>query len=187
MTYPRLDEIRTRLEQAIADDRSTHFELLVDCAAEIDRLREQCDEYKVLAAVGTWHADCRPNRQKAAQELLKSQAVIDKLADRISELELLITMQGSLPPRPSVGEAAALDASPLQIAAQDVVQAVRCSADHTTWFESLGHLMRVIEAGSVPPAASLHPNEVLRDGSDTPASDGVATAPTDTKGSHTDE
>ncbi len=47
-------------------------------------LKASRDEYRALAKVGPWCNDCRPNRHKAAQELLKSQAVIDKLADTIS-------------------------------------------------------------------------------------------------------
>jgi predicted transcriptional regulator len=45
------------------------------------------DEARTLAQIGTWHNECRPNREMAARELAKSQEVIDKLADRISELE----------------------------------------------------------------------------------------------------
>lgn len=52
------------------------------CAA----LAAERDEYKALAKVGPWHNDCRPNRHMAARELLKSQAVNDKLADTITSL-----------------------------------------------------------------------------------------------------
>lgn len=44
------------------------------------------DQYQTLAAIGTWHRECRPNREMAARELQKSQAIIDKLADTITEL-----------------------------------------------------------------------------------------------------
>jgi hypothetical protein len=53
-------------------------------------LRTERDEYRTLAAIGTWHAECRPNRHMAARELQKSQAVIDKLADTISALRTAI-------------------------------------------------------------------------------------------------
>jgi chromosome segregation ATPase len=49
---------------------------------------QQRDQYRTLAAIGVWHADCRPNRAMAARELAKSQAVIDKLADTISSLRV---------------------------------------------------------------------------------------------------
>ncbi len=56
-------------------------------ASPAETIRQERDIYKALAAVGTWHDDCRPNREMAARELAKSQAIIDKLADRITELE----------------------------------------------------------------------------------------------------
>lgn len=58
-------------------------------AAPVDALTAMTlerDTYRTLAAIGTWHNDCRPNRHMAARELEKSQAVIDKLADTISAL-----------------------------------------------------------------------------------------------------
>lgn len=51
--------------------------------ARAEQAEAKRDEYKALAAVGPWHNDCRPNRHKAAEELQKSQAIINKLADRI--------------------------------------------------------------------------------------------------------
>lgn len=72
-------------------DATRLHEVEAALASALTEATEQRDEYKALAAVGTWHADCRPNRHKAAQELLKSQAVIDKLADRVSELEAKLT------------------------------------------------------------------------------------------------
>ncbi len=47
-------------------------------------------ELRVLAKIGTWHDDCRPNREMAARELAKSQAIIDKLADEITSLQAQI-------------------------------------------------------------------------------------------------
>lgn len=54
--------------------------------AELDEMRRQRDEFKALASVGVWHKDCRPNRHKAADEILKSQQRIDALADQLIEL-----------------------------------------------------------------------------------------------------
>lgn len=58
------------------------------CAAAdlLEAQAQRADEYKALANVGTWHNDCRLNRQQAARELLKSQAIIDKMADAVSAL-----------------------------------------------------------------------------------------------------
>lgn len=50
-----------------------------------ERTRE-LKEWKTLAGVGTWHADCRPNRLMAAETIAKQQATIDKLADTITSL-----------------------------------------------------------------------------------------------------
>lgn len=52
--------------------------------AAISSLQAENTELKTLAKVGAWHDGCRPNREMAARELLKSQAVIDRLADRIA-------------------------------------------------------------------------------------------------------
>jgi hypothetical protein len=53
--------------------------------AELAEARKERDTYRTLAGIGAWHKECRPNREMAARELQKSQAVIDKLADTISE------------------------------------------------------------------------------------------------------
>lgn len=55
--------------------------------AEVERQRIEIRELRTLAKIGTWHNDCRMNRKQAAQELEKSQAVINKLADTVSQLE----------------------------------------------------------------------------------------------------
>lgn len=55
---------------------------------EIARLKQEIRELRTLANIGTWHEDCRPNRHQAAREIEKSQEIINKLADRITELEL---------------------------------------------------------------------------------------------------
>lgn len=62
-------------------------ERIRDLKAKLVETEGQRDAFKALTKVGTWHDDCRPNRQQAGRELAKSQAVIDKLADRISVLE----------------------------------------------------------------------------------------------------
>jgi hypothetical protein len=53
--------------------------------AEVAALRKERDEYRTLAKVGQWHDDCRPNRQQAAREIKKQQAVINKMADAVAE------------------------------------------------------------------------------------------------------
>jgi hypothetical protein len=53
----------------------------------IAELTTQRDMYRTLAGIGVWHQSCRPNREMAARELQKSQAVIDKLADEITRLQ----------------------------------------------------------------------------------------------------
>lgn len=60
--------------------------MIEKAACAIETLKEERATYKTLAQIGTWHPDCRPNRAMAARELEKSQAVINKLADTISEL-----------------------------------------------------------------------------------------------------
>ena len=58
------------------------------------RLIRERDDYRTLAEIGTWHKDCRPNREMAARELAKSQAIINKLADEITQLQAeLITLR----------------------------------------------------------------------------------------------
>ena len=54
--------------------------------AEVERLALERDEWKALAAVGPWHSDCRPNRKKAAEELVKSQQRIDALATALAAM-----------------------------------------------------------------------------------------------------
>lgn len=49
-------------------------------------MQVQRDNYKTLAGIGVWHADCRPNRHQAAETIQKQQAENDKLADEISRL-----------------------------------------------------------------------------------------------------
>lgn len=65
-------------------------------AAQLTTLAQARDEYRTLAKIGTWHNDCRPNRQQAVREIEKSQAVINKLADRISELEAQVAAQAPI-------------------------------------------------------------------------------------------
>jgi hypothetical protein len=64
-----------------------HCTTTAEQAQTIQKLTEERNTYKTLAGIGAWHNDCRPNRQQAARELQKSQAIIDKLADRITALE----------------------------------------------------------------------------------------------------
>lgn len=63
----------------------TDFHALVE---QRDRALEERDTYRTLAAIGAWHKDCRPNREMAAREIQKSQAVINKLADTITALTI---------------------------------------------------------------------------------------------------
>jgi hypothetical protein len=86
----------------------TDEELQASICAQFDALELAKSEWKALAAIGTWHKDCRPNRHQAAQELLKSQAVINKLADRIAELEAAQSDPArvqSVEEHPSIGSA----------------------------------------------------------------------------------
>lgn len=53
---------------------------------ELAVVKAENEELRTLAKIGTWHNECRPNRQQATKELAKSQAIIDKLADTITEL-----------------------------------------------------------------------------------------------------
>lgn len=97
-------QIETCAQRAVNDNTKKSREyhghtriLLLGVLAEYDRregaqaraLREAQEEIarlKTLANIGTWHNECRPNREMAARELQKSQTVIDKLADQISTL-----------------------------------------------------------------------------------------------------
>lgn len=60
-------------------------EELQSLRAQLAEREQELQTYKTLAKVGTWHNDCRPNRLMAARELDKRQAVIDKMADAVSE------------------------------------------------------------------------------------------------------
>ena len=70
--------VKSQLAKAYADIHAAE--------AARDEARAERDALKVFAGIGTWHDECRPNREMAARELAKSQAVIDKLADTISAL-----------------------------------------------------------------------------------------------------
>jgi hypothetical protein len=91
MSEPTVQEIADEL-LVLWVSRSLEFPERMVAALDTERTArleaEQArDEARTLAQVGTWHNECRPNRHMAARELAKSQAVINKLADRISELE----------------------------------------------------------------------------------------------------
>lgn len=70
--------LRTELDQLRARAASAE-------SARDEALRQR-DALKVFAGIGTWHDECRPNREMAARELAKSQAVIDKMADTVTGL-----------------------------------------------------------------------------------------------------
>lgn len=59
---------------------------------------KQRDEFRTLSQIGVWHKDCRPNREMAARELQKSQAIIDKLADEITSLRAVLALQNEFKP-----------------------------------------------------------------------------------------
>lgn len=73
--------------RAITDALGMAEDAVTQWRDQLAAMTVQRDEYKALASVGTWHADCRPNRRKAAEEIAKSQAIINKLADEIAALK----------------------------------------------------------------------------------------------------
>jgi hypothetical protein len=97
-------EVDRRIEPLVVDDdpevaqaiRMTPTYVLMTRAAadgdaavwrgRCDKLKAERDEYKALASIGKWHDECRPNRHMAAETIQKQQAVIDKLADTITQL-----------------------------------------------------------------------------------------------------
>ncbi len=96
-----LDAIKARTNHAYIES-SIAWVLI----AEVEKLRVENQELRTLAKIGTWHNECRPNRHQAARELEKSQAIINKLADTISDLRAELAARGpvreAVPPRGSV-------------------------------------------------------------------------------------
>lgn len=84
--------------EAMQQERDTACEAAAEWREKLASVMVDRDTYRTLSGIGVWHADCRPNREMAARELQKSQAVIDKLADTIAGLkqELLLQAQDSL-------------------------------------------------------------------------------------------
>lgn len=48
--------------------------------------KQATPENRTDRCIGAWHDDCRPNRHQAADEIRKSQARIDQLADTVKAL-----------------------------------------------------------------------------------------------------
>jgi hypothetical protein len=83
------DLVRRLREQANAVEESglgAIANLYREAADALESQQKEIAELQTLAKIGTWHDECRLNRQQAARELQKSQAVIDKLADEIKSL-----------------------------------------------------------------------------------------------------
>ncbi len=106
-----IDEDDRKLDWSLHGSAERGEQAVKDIVFILDQLRaaqEDRDRYRTLAGIGTWHKECRPNREMAARELAKSQIVIDKLADRITELESALQARASAGGTASGADATAL-------------------------------------------------------------------------------
>lgn len=80
LRHSNIIEIAVRNQSGSVSDYMKHWE------GRALKAEAEAAELRTLAQIGTWHKDCRPNRHMAARELQKSQAIINQLADTITEL-----------------------------------------------------------------------------------------------------
>lgn len=73
-----------RLER---DSAREQFDKHVEWASsQLAEAQQEIARLTTLAGIGTWHAECRPNRQQAAETIAKQQTENNKLADKIASL-----------------------------------------------------------------------------------------------------